>query len=291
MSEPEVVRALPRLRARVAGWRRDGLTVGFVPTMGALHPGHLDLVAHALGRCDRAVVSIFVNPTQFAPAEDLDRYPRDEAGDLAKLARAGAHLAWMPDVATMYPEGDQTRVTVPLLAEGLESATRPHFFQGVATVVAKLLNQVQADLAVFGEKDYQQLLVVRRLARDLAVPTAIEGRPTVREPDGLAMSSRNAYLSPAQRRAAPALHRALRGTAAALADGEPAAPRLDAARQRLLDDGFAAVDYLELRDAETLAPLAGLNGRRAARLLAAAFLGQIRLIDNVAVPPAARGGS
>jgi pantoate--beta-alanine ligase len=281
-----VARALPELRAQIGAWRREGLSVGLVPTMGALHEGHLALVRHALARCDRAVVSIFVNPTQFAPTEDLARYPRDEASDLAKLAAIGAHLAWVPDVATMYPEGDQTRVTVEGLARGLESGTRPHFFQGVATVVAKLLNQVQADLAVFGEKDYQQLLVVRRLARDLAIPTEIEGRPTVRESDGLAMSSRNLYLSPEQRRVATALHRVLRDAATHVADGGTAEPRLVAARERLAAEGFTRVDYLELRDADTLAPLERVAGDRPARLLAAVFLGQVRLIDNLAVPPA-----
>lgn len=242
---PLVVRELPRLRETVAGWRRAGLAVGFVPTMGALHEGHLDLVRRALRHAERVVVSIFVNPTQFAPHEDFDRYPRDEAGDLAKLAAVGAHLAWMPDVRTMYPEGDQTRVRVGELAKGLEAEARPHFFEGVATVVTKLLNQVQADLAVFGEKDYQQLLVVRRLALDLAIPTRIEGCPTARAPDGLALSSRNAYLTPEERRTAPALFRVLTETAEALAR-------------------------------VTAAP---------ARLLAAAVLGAVRLIDNVAVGP------
>ncbi|MFO1071788.1 MAG: pantoate--beta-alanine ligase [Geminicoccaceae bacterium] len=285
MSEPSQARTLPELRAQVALWRRQGLTVGFVPTMGALHAGHLDLVAHALERCDRAVVSIFVNPTQFAPTEDLDRYPRDEGGDLAKLARVGAHLVWLPAVATMYPEGEQTRVTVGGVSQGLESVTRPHFFQGVATVVAKLLNQVQADIAVFGEKDYQQLLVVRRMALDLAIPTEIVGRPTVREADGLAMSSRNAYLGPAERQVAPSLHRIMQETAHALRDGQEAEPRLEAARRALVEAGFARVDYLELRDAETLAPLDRV-AQRPARLLAAMFLGPVRLIDNLAVPAA-----
>jgi pantoate--beta-alanine ligase len=286
MSEPALVRELSELRAQVRRWRGEGLTIGFVPTMGALHEGHLDLVRFALARCDRAVVSIFVNPTQFAPAEDLDRYPRDVEGDLAKLAKVGAHLVWLPEVATMYPTGSQTWVAVEELSRGLESETRPHFFRGVATVVTKLLNQVQADVAVFGEKDYQQLLVVRRLARDLAIPTEIEGRATVREPDGLAMSSRNAYLAPEERRIAGALNRVLLDTATTLAQGEPAAPHLEAARRELLSEGFTRVDYLELRDAETLAPLERVADRPA-RLLAAAFLGKVRLIDNRAV---SRGG-
>jgi pantoate--beta-alanine ligase len=229
------------------------------------------------------VVTIFVNPTQFAPTEDLDRYPRDEAGDLAMLGEAGAHLAWMPSLATMYPPGGQTWVTVEGLSSGLESTTRPHFFRGVATVVSKLLNQVQADIAMFGEKDYQQLLVVRRLVRDLAIPTEIVGLPTIREADGLAMSSRNRYLSEADRRVAPLLHAVMAEAAEELASGREATPLLSAGKERLLAGGFAAVDYLELRDAETLATLEG-GGQRPGRLLAAARLGSTRLIDNIAVP-------
>jgi pantoate--beta-alanine ligase len=284
VSQPTVVRTLPELRARVGAWKRAGLKVGFVPTMGALHEGHLSLVRQAFQRADRVLVSIFVNPSQFAPTEDLARYPRDEAGDLDKLAAAGAQLVWMPDVAVMYPEGHATWVTVDGPSQGLESVTRPHFFRGVATVVAKLLNQAQADVAVFGEKDYQQLLVVRRLVRDLAIPTEIEAGATVREPDGLAMSSRNAYLAPAERRAAAALHRVLAATAEALADRGPAEPRLEAARRQLVAEGCASVDYLELRDAATLAPMAAVD-ERPARLLAAVLLGQVRLIDNVPVAP------
>jgi pantoate--beta-alanine ligase len=283
--QPAVARSVAELRARVQGWRRAGLTTGFVPTMGALHAGHLALVRQALARTDRAVVSIFVNPTQFAPSEDLDRYPRDEAGDLAKLASVGAHLVFMPAVAEMYPEGASTWVEVEGLSSGLCADRRPHHFRGVATVVTKLLNQAQADLAIFGEKDYQQLQVIRRLARDLAIPTVIEGGPTVREPDGLAMSSRNAYLDAGQRQAAPALYRVLGATAARLVDGRPASAELAAAREALLGAGFTEVDYVELRDAETLAALAAVADRPA-RLLAAAHMGQVRLIDNVLVPGA-----
>lgn len=287
MSEPAVVRELAELRRQIGAWRRHGLTIALVPTMGALHEGHLALVRHALDRCDRVVVSIFVNPTQFAPHEDLARYPRDPAGDLAKLAQLGAHVAWMPEIDTMYPHGGQTWVSVEGPGRGLESDTRPHFFRGVATVVTKLLNQVQADLAVFGEKDYQQLLVVRRLALDLAIPTEIEGRPTVREADGLALSSRNAYLSAADRRVAPSLHQVLAAAADELAMGLPAAPVLAAARERLLRKGFARVDYVELRDAADLAPLEHVADR-SARLLAAALLGSVRLIDNLPVTVARR---
>jgi pantoate--beta-alanine ligase len=280
----EVARELADLRARVAGWRRAGLTVGVVPTMGALHAGHLALTRAALERADRGVVTIFVNPTQFAPTEDLDRYPREEAGDLAMLDEVGTHLAWMPSVTTMYPPGGQTWVTVEELGSGLESTTRPHFFRGVATVVSKLLNQVQADIAMFGEKDYQQLLVVRRLVRDLAIPTEIVGLPTIREPDGLAMSSRNRYLSEADRRVAPLLHAVMVEAAEELASGREAASLLAAGKERLLAGGFAAVDYLELRDAESLAPLERV-GEQPARLLAAVRLGSTRLIDNLGVPP------
>ena len=283
MSAPSTARTVAALRDQVRDWRRSGLTVGFVPTMGALHEGHLSLVRLALTEADRVMVSIFVNPTQFAPTEDLDRYPRDEVGDLAKLAGAGAHLVFLPPVAEMYPEGASTWVEVKGLSEGLCADSRPHHFRGVATVVTKLLNQAQADIAVFGEKDYQQLLVITRLARDLAIPTRILGGPTVREPDGLAMSSRNLNLAPAQRQIAPRLNAILVETAAALADGGPAQPLLDAASRRLRDAGFDPVDYVGLRDAETLAPLTTVADRLA-RLLAAAFLGPVRLIDNVPVP-------
>jgi pantoate--beta-alanine ligase len=250
--------------------------------MGALHDGHLALMRHALARADRVVASIFVNPTQFGPGEDLDRYPRDEPGDLARLAEVGVRLAWLPPVEAMYPPGDRTRVTVEELGEGLEAVARPHFFRGVATVVTKLLNQVRPDLAVFGEKDYQQLLVVRRLARDLAIPTEIVAHPTVREPDGLAASSRNRYLAPAERDVAPLLHQVLTEAARTLADGRAAAEALAAGTRRLLAAGFTRVDYLELRDAEDLAPLDHV-GERPARLLAATLLGGTRLIDNVPV--------
>ena len=186
MPAPAAVRTLPELRASVAAWRREGLRVGLVPTMGALHDGHLALMRHALARADRVVASIFVNPTQFGPGEDLDRYPRDEPGDLARLAEVGVRLAWLPPVEAMYPPGDRTRVTVEELGEGLEAVARPHFFRGVATVVTKLLNQVRPDLAVFGEKDYQQLLVVRAARPRPRDPDEIVAHPTVREPDGSA---------------------------------------------------------------------------------------------------------
>ena len=284
MTAPAIARSVAALRDQVRAWRQAGLTTGFVPTMGALHEGHLSLVRLAQARTDRVIVSIFVNPTQFAPTEDLARYPRDEAGDLAKLAGAGAHLVFLPPVGEMYPEGASTWVEVKGLSEGLCADSRPHHFRGVATVVTKLLNQAQADVAVFGEKDYQQLLVIKRLARDLAIPTEIVGGPTVREPDGLAMSSRNLNLAAEHRPIAANLHAVLIEAAAAMADGGLAAPALDATAQRLLAAGFSSVDYVDLRDAETLAPLAAI-GERPGRLLAAAFLGGVRLIDNVSVTP------
>lgn len=278
------VSELAELRRQIGLWRSDGLRIGFVPTMGYLHEGHLALVRRAMELADRVVVSIFVNPTQFGPREDFDRYPRDEEGDLAKLQAVGAHLAYLPTPATMYAPDHATWVTVERLSEGLCSVTRPHFFRGVATVVAKLFNRVQPDVAVFGEKDYQQLLVVRRMVADLDMPVEIVGHPTVREPDGLAMSSRNAYLSPEERRIAPRLYRILTDTVARLTAGRRVADALAEAERELRAAGFSAIDYIELRDAATLQPLTQLT-ERPARLLAAVYLGKTRLIDNVPVPP------
>lgn len=283
MTAPTTARSVAELRAQVQAWRAAGLTIGFVPTMGALHDGHLALMRQALARCDRAMVSIFINPTQFAPHEDLNRYPRDEAGDLAKLAGVGVHLAYLPSVAEMYPEGASTWVEVEGLSQGLCAERRPHHFRGVATVVTMLLNQAQADVAVFGEKDYQQFQIVKRLARDLAIPTVIEGGETVRDPDGLALSSRNLDLAPEHRPTAAKLYRVLTETATSLSEHRLAAPLLQEAAERLLAAGFKAVDYVELRDAASLAQLAAADGRPA-RLLAAAHLGRVRLIDNVPVP-------
>jgi pantoate--beta-alanine ligase len=276
------VRSRAALRATLAPWRREGLRIGFVPTMGALHRGHAALVERALAACDRVVVSVFVNPTQFAPGEDFARYPRSEEADAALLARVGAQVMYAPSVEEIYPPGDATRVTVAGLTESMEGAIRPHFFTGVATVCARLFCHVQPDAAFFGEKDYQQLLVVRRMVRDLGLGLEVTGVATVREPDGLALSSRNAYLSAEERAAAPALHRVLQGVAAGLRDGAAmAALRPDAVRA-LLDAGCAEPDYLDLRDAETLAPLERLDGAPA-RLLVAARLGTTRLIDNIPV--------
>jgi pantoate--beta-alanine ligase len=276
-----VVRSVGELRRQVAAWRGAGERIGLVPTMGALHAGHLALIAAAKAHYRRTVASIFVNPRQFGPREDFSSYPRPEADDLAKLTQAGADLAFIPAVAEMYPEGFATTIAVAGPSEGLCGAHRPGHFDGVATVVAKLLTQVAPDAAFFGEKDYQQLMVVRRMARDLDLPVEIVGVPTVREPDGLALSSRNVYLSDAERRLAPNLHRAMREAAVQIAGGAAPAPILRRAIDELNGLGIR-VEYLELRDAATLAPLATTTAAPA-RLLAAVHLGRTRLIDNVAV--------
>jgi pantoate--beta-alanine ligase len=281
--EIAVARGVAALRQAVAGWRSTGQRIALVPTMGAIHAGHLALVEAARGQCDRVVASLFVNPKQFGPAEDFAAYPRDEGADLAAFHRGGVDLVYAPSVAEMYPPGFAATVHVGGVSEGLESAHRAGHFDGVATVVAKLLLQCLPDAAFFGEKDYQQLLVVRHLARDLDIPVRIAGVPTVREPDGLALSSRNAYLSPDERRTAPLLHQVLRNTAAAIASQPDAVTAtLERGLAALRAGGFD-VDYLELRDAETLAPMPRLLA--AARLLVAARLGRTRLIDNVAVQP------
>jgi pantoate--beta-alanine ligase len=277
-SSVPVVRRRAALRAQIAAWRGAGDTVALVPTMGALHEGHLALVRLAKARCRRAVVSIFVNPAQFAPHEDFDRYPRDEDGDLAKLSSVGCDLVWMPGRGEMYPDGFATRIVPAGAAEGLETDIRPHFFGGVATVCCKLFTQVAPDIAVFGEKDYQQLIVVKQMVRDLDLPLEIVGMPTAREADGLAMSSRNAYLSRDERKVAPTLHRVITKVAGAAAKGE-VATAISEGRAALTTAGFK-VDYLEVRDAETLKPAApGIS--RPLRVLVAAWLGKTRLIDNV----------
>jgi pantoate--beta-alanine ligase len=279
---PETATSVAGLRERVGRWRRDAKTVGLVPTMGALHDGHSALVRRSREQCDRTVVSIFVNPKQFAPPEDFATYPRNEAADLARLARLGADLVYIPAEREMYAEGFATGVSVAGPSQGLCGVTRPHFFQGVATVVTKLLLQCLPDNAYFGEKDYQQLQVVRRLVRDLDIPVAIVGVATVRDADGLALSSRNAYLSPVERAVAPALIRVLRQVADRLRGGEAAHAAAAWGRAQLADAGFAKVDYLEVRDADTLAPIeSALPPGARARVLAAAFLGRTRLIDNV----------
>jgi len=280
-SSLSVLRTVPELRAAVGAWRAQGLRVGFVPTMGALHEGHLSLVRQAKERCDRVSASLFVNPRQFAPHEDFERYPRDEAGDSKLLASAGCDLLYAPERAAMYPEGFATNVIVSDVSTPLEGEFRPHFFGGVATVVTKLLLQALPDAALFGEKDYQQLLVIKRMARDLDIPVEIVGCATVREHDGLAMSSRNAYLSADERRIAARLNHLMHDAIKAAHAGA-AIDALEAETSRhLLAAGFTSVDYLAIRDAETLQPVTDIA--RPTRILAAAWLGKTRLIDNMAV--------
>jgi pantoate--beta-alanine ligase len=281
----ETVRTVAELRARVRAWRGEGARVGLVPTMGALHDGHLELVRLARTRADRVVATIFVNPAQFGPNEDLAAYPRDEAGDATMLEAAGCDLLFAPAVAEMYPEGFATRVRVEGLTGCLCGPHRPGHFEGVALVVTKLLNQAQADVAVFGEKDWQQLVVIRRLVRDLDIPTGIIGAPTVREADGLAMSSRNRYLAPAERVVARQLNRVLYAAADRIARGAPAGAETAAAVEALMAAGFASVDYVECREAETLAAVEHFDPARPARVFAAARIGRARLIDNVPVEP------
>jgi pantoate--beta-alanine ligase len=306
----EIVRTVGAVRAAVAGWRQHGQTVALVPTMGALHAGHQALARRAAAEADRTLVSIFVNPSQFGPGEDLARYPRDEAADLATLGDERCHLVWAPTADEMYPEGFATRIVPGGAALGLESDHRPHFFGAVATVCCKLFSAAAPDIALFGEKDYQQLCVIRQMVRDLDLPLRIIAEPTVREADGLALSSRNAYLTPPERAVAPALHGILTEVAAKAAavvragndvpakrprpaplvrdprqaHVEPQLPELDAlcaeAQRRLETAGFSKVDYVAVREADTL-KVASAPTDRPLRVLAAAWLGTTRLIDNV----------
>ena len=279
---PRIVRAISPMRRTVAGYRAAGETLALVPTMGALHAGHLALVRLAKKRADRVAVSIFVNPTQFAPNEDFSSYPRTFDDDVAALAQLGVDIVWAPPVELMYPDGFVTRIAPEGPAKaGLEDAVRPHFFGGVATVVAKLFLQVAPDFAIFGEKDYQQLKVVTRMARDLDIPTKVVGAPTVREKDGLAMSSRNAYLSASDRALAPTLYRVLTECAARMRAGEPFGGVLEHGRAAITQAGFR-LDYLDARHAETLGAIANLD-QGPARLLVAARIGKTRLIDNIGV--------
>ena len=281
----QIIREVDALRRAVMALRRSGRdqggTVALVPTMGALHVGHLALVREGKRSADHLVASIFVNPAQFGPSEDLGLYPRREAADAEMLEREGCAILWAPDAGTMYPDGYATTISVSGVSEGLDGAARPGHFAGVATVVTKLFNQVQPDVALFGEKDYQQLAVIRRLVADLDLGVRIVGVPTQRDVDGLAFSSRNAYLSKEERVAARALPRALVEAAQAISGGGEVAAALAQARQTLAEAGFGPIDYVELCDPETLRPMGVLNGP--ARLLAAAKLGKTRLIDNLAV--------
>jgi pantoate--beta-alanine ligase len=278
---PRIVRKVADMRAIVSGWRAAGERVGLVPTMGALHEGHLALVRAAQASCRRSIVSIFVNPTQFGPNADFDRYPRDLDSDIAKLATVGADLVFAPDVKEMYPQGFATTVTVSAVTEGLCGPHRPGHFAGVATVVSKLLNQAAPEAAFFGEKDFQQLQVVRRLARDLDIPVEIVGVPTVREPDGLALSSRNAYLSPGERAKAATIHRVLSAARRALKAGAESAEIVARGTAELAEAGFDPIDYVAVVDAETLQPVPRV--RAPARIAVAAWLGKTRLIDNIAI--------
>jgi pantoate--beta-alanine ligase len=282
----QIIREPEALNAALATLREGGKTIAFVPTMGALHAGHMALVAEGRRRADHVVASIFVNPTQFGPNEDLAVYPRREAADAAMLEEEGCALLWAPDAGTMYPDGPAATVRAGALGEELDGAARPGHFDGVVTVVARLFDQIGPDIALFGEKDYQQLAIIRRMVRDMGLPVEIVGVPTQRDEDGLALSSRNAYLSEEERLAARILPRALGEAAQAIAGGGPIGETLERARTRLAEAGFDPIDYVELRDAETLAPLAALD--RPARLLAAARMGKTRLIDNLPLTPAAR---
>jgi len=281
----QIVRTTKELRAIVKDWRRDGLTVALVPTMGALHAGHLSLAEAGLKQCDRVVMSIFVNPAQFAPGEDLDSYPRTFEDDVEKFAKAGGHVVWAPTPSEMYPDGFATHVHPDGAALGLETDFRPSFFRGVATVCCKLFTQTLPDCAMFGEKDYQQLCVVRQMARDLDLPLEIVGCPTIREADGLAMSSRNAYLSAKERQTAVAMYQVLSDLAHKLTGSDvDVAGLCQIAEADLKSAGFGQVDYVAVRDAETLAAVEVIAGP--VRVLGAAWLGKTRLIDNVAAGPA-----
>lgn len=281
MYSPPVATSVKQLREILDGWRAAGERIALAPTMGALHDGHLSLVRAAQARNARVVVSIFVNPTQFAPNEDFAAYPRSLDADARKLAEVKTDLIFAPDAAELYPEGFSTAISMGGPALGLESETRPHFFGGVAIVVAKLLIAVRPDMAVFGEKDYQQLLVVRRLARDLGLAAEIVGAPIRREGDGLAMSSRNVYLDPVQRRIAGSMNRILQEAVAQLREGRAIAAIEAAAVAALGAAGFDTVDYVAVRDAENLRPVKDIS--RPVRILAAARIGRTRLIDNMAV--------
>ncbi|MGR4976691.1 pantoate--beta-alanine ligase [Pseudomonas sp. LARHCG127] len=275
------VKTVRELRAAVARARGEGKRIAFVPTMGNLHSGHVALVTKAAQRADFVVASIFVNPLQFGAGEDLDKYPRTLAADQEKLLQAGCHLLFAPSVEEMYPDGmtGQTRVSVPQLSEGLCGASRPGHFEGVATVVSKLFNMVQPDLAVFGQKDFQQLAVIRALVHDLNMPIQIIGEPTVRAEDGLALSSRNGFLSPDQRAVAPVVYRALNQIAEAIKQGQRDFPALIGAQLKQLEAAGLRPDYLEIRHAKTLRPAS--SGDRDLVILVAAFLGTTRLIDNL----------
>jgi len=275
-----IVRTESELRAQVWEWRGSGERIGFVPTMGALHKGHLSLIKHAKKHADKIVASIFVNPTQFGKGEDLDTYPRQEKKDVALLKSVGCDLVYIPNRGTMYAPGHSTTVNVGGAALGLETDHRPHFFGGVALIVTKLFNRVQPDVAVFGKKDYQQFLTIRRLVADLDIPTKVIGAPIIREPDGLAMSSRNAYFDEDNRKIAGRLNLIMRDCAKSIANGADIKKASAEATEQILQAGFESVDYVAAADRDSLFLLTGKLLERKARLLIAATCAGVRLIDN-----------
>ena len=277
----QTLRTVAELRTRVRGWKQDGRQVGVVPTMGALHDGHLSLVRAAKRGCDRVIVTIFVNPTQFNNSDDLAKYPRTEAADAALLAAEGVDILFAPSADEVYPAGFATGVAVQGVTAPLEGALRPGHFEGVATVVAKLFGMTQANRAYFGQKDWQQLQVVKRMVADLNIPTEVVGCDTIREADGLALSSRNVRLDALSRAQAPGLYKVMTRTAAAIKGGADVAAALAQGREELRQAGFSEVDYLDLRNAALLEPMVTLD--QPARLLAAAWIGGVRLIDNIGV--------
>lgn len=283
IKSPIRLRTLRALRETLGEHRLAGRSIGFVPTMGALHDGHVSLVRQAREKTDITVVSIFVNPTQFAPGEDLDTYPRTEEADIARLAEVGTDIAYLPSLEEMYPDGSKTNVRVEGMSDLLDGQYRPHFFYGVATVVARLFVHVQPDVAVFGEKDFQQLQIIRRMVRDLGFSIEVIGGETVRDPDGLAQSSRNTYLSAEERRAANVISAALHRARCRVAIGVPVDEALSEARARIVEAGFDRLDYVSAVDPENLEALPGgvLGTGQDARLLAAAWMGKTRLIDNM----------
>lgn len=280
----QIIRQLGPLRDALAEIRGQGKKIGLVPTMGALHAGHMRLVEVAAEQCSAVVVSLFVNPAQFGEGEDLDTYPRQEAADLKLLKAASVDLVWAPTLDQVYPEDYSTKVMVGGLSEGLDTLTRPNYFEGIATVCAKLFNQTRPDFAYFGEKDYQQLMIIKRLSRDLDFTHDVVGVPTVREEDGLALSSRNAYLSPEERIKAGRLPKIMQAAADAIAAGGEIATIAEEAKAKLRSSGFHRTDYFEVRSADTLEQMDKLAGQ--ARLFAATYMGETRLIDNIAVSPA-----
>lgn len=282
MADPYILSSLTDLRAQIRAWRLDGETIGFVPTMGALHAGHLSLIAQARQHATKIVASIYVNPTQFGESEDLDTYPRSEQKDAKMLQGAGCDLIYIPS-ESLYGQHHATSLHVGGAALGLETDYRPHFFGGVALIVTKLLNRVQPDIAVFGEKDYQQLLTIRRITSDLDIPVKIYGAPIVREEDGLAMSSRNQYFDTEGRAIAGQLNLIMRTCAQHIATNKQIKPATDTAIEALLEAGFTSVDYVSVADAETLEVLSLILGENEARLLIAATCRGVRLIDNCGI--------